>query len=80
MFAGIGVILSVFNLLPVKPMDGWRMLFAVFPKASYIISDIASFVLLCVGVYIMMEGYGTALACMGIFFLVWDSGDTFVGR
>lgn len=69
LFAGTGLILSLFNLLPIKPLDGWRILYAVAPKYALYISCICSVVVLLLGLYVMYSGYGTALAFLGIFFL-----------
>ena len=70
LFAGTGVVLSTFNLIPVYPMDGWRMLYSIFPKAAKPIGDVCAVLLLLAGLYVMALGYGTALACLGIFFLM----------
>lgn len=70
LFSGTGLILSLFNLLPIKPLDGWQMMQAVAPMCSSYISCICSFVVLVFGLYVMFRGYGTGLAFLGVFFLM----------
>ena len=77
LFAGTGVVLSLFNLLPVKPLDGWRMLHAIFPDGAKIVGNVCAVIILCVGIYVMIAGRGTALAIMGIFFLLQDNRKRF---
>lgn len=80
LFAGVGVILSVFNLFPVKPLDGWRMMFSICPKSAEVIGDLTAIVILGIGVCMMLQGYGTMFACLGIFFLLQGRKDTFFVR
>ena len=70
--AGIGVILSIVNLLPVKPLDGGRMLEAIAPRLVKPLGGICGVFTLAVGLYVMLCGYGTALAILGIFLLLQD--------
>ncbi len=72
LFAGVGVIFSVFNLLPVKPLDGGRMLEAAAPRVAGAVGSICGGVLLLLGLYVIACGYGTALACLAIFLLMRD--------
>ena len=77
LFAGTGVILSLFNLMPVKPLDGWRMLVAVSPRIAPIVSDLVAIIVLLVGLAMMYKGFGVALACMGVFFLLQKQTEAF---
>ena len=70
LFAGVGVILSLFNLLPVQPMDGWRVLQMISPKAAVVSSCLCGYMIFLTGLHLMIRGYGTGLACLGIFFLL----------
>ena len=73
LLAGCNAVLSAFNLLPAKPLDGWRCLNALVPRAAQVISVCTSIAVLCVGVWVMYAGYGTALALMGIILLLQES-------
>ena len=77
LFAGCGLILSTFNLLPVRPLDGWRMLSCVWPKGAGVIGDLTASAIFGIGVCMMLQGYGTMLVCLGIFFLLQGRKDTF---
>ncbi|MBQ3009903.1 MAG: hypothetical protein IJD81_01795 [Oscillospiraceae bacterium] len=69
LMAGCNTILSLFNLLPAKPLDGWRCIHALWPNAAYVLSVCTAITVAMVGVWLMYEGYGTALAIMGIILL-----------
>lgn len=73
LLAGCNVVLSVFNLLPAKPLDGWRCLNALAPRTAQVISVCTAMVVLCAGIWVMYSGYGTALAIMGIILLLQDT-------
>ena len=69
LFSGVGVILSLFNIIPVNPLDGGRMLMAAVPAVAYPVSVICGIGILIFGIYVMYCGYGTMLACLGIYLL-----------
>ena len=72
LFAGAGLVLSVFNLMPVAPLDGYRMLCAVVPKWAPYVCTITALVMLLVGLWLMVVGYGTSFALLGLFLVVRD--------
>lgn len=76
LFAGANAILSLFNLLPAKPLDGWRCLHVLFPIGSQIISVCTALCVLVFGIYLMYAGYGIALAVMGILLLLQENPGT----
>ena len=72
LFAGVGVILSLFNLLPVKPLDGGRMMEAAVPRLAKPVGVIFAAFVFILGLYIMLCGYGTMLSFIGIFLLLQE--------
>lgn len=70
LFAGVGLLLSLFNLLPAKPLDGWRMLFAVSPRLAVLVGVPVSCAVLICGLVLMYFGYGIGLAMMGVILLL----------
>lgn len=80
LFAGAGIVLSMFNLLPAKPLDGWRILSILWPAAAEAVSVLTAMGVLVVGLYLMYMGYGIALACMGILLLMQDGAISKPGK
>ena len=72
LFAGAGVILSVFNLMPVAPLDGYRMLRALAPRLAPYVCTITALLMLAVGLWLMVVGYGTSFAFLGLFLVIRD--------
>ena len=73
--SGIGLLFTLFNLLPAKPLDGWRVLFSLLPNYSHMIGVSTSLLLLILGVTCLYCGYGSGLAFMGIILLLQDYDD-----
>lgn len=73
LFAGTSLVLTVFNLIPAKPLDGWRMAAALFPNAAETVSLAAGSVTLFAGLWLMKAGYGPGLAVMGVILLLYDT-------
>lgn len=73
LFAGTSFVLTLFNLIPAKPLDGWRMLAALFPEGAETISLLAASAALFVGLWCMKAGYGPGLAVMGVVLLLYDT-------
>lgn len=76
LFAGTSLVLTAFNLIPAKPLDGWRMVLAVFPQAGETVSLVAGSATLFAGLWLMKAGYGAGLAVMGIVLLLYDTAPT----
>lgn len=72
LFAGVGLILSLFNLLPIKQLDGGQMLCVLAPRVSDSVSVFCCSLIFLAGLYIMVQGYGTALAILGTVLLLQD--------
>lgn len=73
LFAGTGMVLTVFNLIPAKPLDGWRMVSAVWPGGAESVSLLAAGGTLFAGLWAMERGLGPGLAVMGIILLLYDT-------
>ena len=82
--AGIGVVLTIFNLLPAAPLDGG--ICAVFALSCLIGAEYARIViriltgavialLLCAGVFCLRSGDGAALFFSGVWLFVLSRGD-----
>ena len=72
LFAGAGVILSVFNLMPVAPLDGYRMLRAATPGWAPYVSTLTALLMLVVGLWLMVRGFGTGFAFLGLYLVLRD--------
>lgn len=77
--AGVGIILSGFNLLPALPLDGGRALFYLTAErygaasAARLLNGLGiavSSVLLLPGLVLLLRGYGAAVAAAGFWILV----------
>lgn len=73
LFAGTSLILTIFNLIPAKPLDGWRILSSIFPNAAEPVSLFSGMATLFTGLWCMKAGYGPGLAVMGIILLLYDT-------
>ena len=73
LFAGASLALTAFNLIPAKPLDGWRMLRAVAPQTAETAGVLAASATLFVGLWCMKTGYGPGLAVMGVILLLYDT-------
>ena len=69
LFAGVGAIISLFNLLPLKPMDGWRIMWILNPRYANLCSAVCAVAVMGLGLYLMFRGYGIGLSCLGVYFL-----------
>ena len=76
--AGVSLLLSLFNLLPLQPLDGGRVLSALAEaglggengrRLAYRISLLGSAMLLLAGLWFLFRGEGAALALAGVFLL-----------
>lgn len=83
--AGVGMILSGFNLLPALPLDGGRALFCLVTErrgTAYAVRILNGFgiavssALLIAGLVLMLHGYGAAVAVAGFWILVLGVGRT----
>lgn len=74
LFAGTGLVLTLFNLIPAKPLDGWRMLAAACPGIAEPVSLLSGAAVLFAGLWCMKAGFGPGLAVMGVVLLLYDSG------
>ena len=66
LYAGAGLVLNGFNLLPARPLDGWGAVHALAPGIAEHLSAATAFAVLLLGLYLMHAGFGTALAFMGL--------------
>lgn len=69
--AGISLLLTLFNLLPIRPLDGWHITSALLGgrKAAHL-SILAAIVLWAAGLLGLLHGYGAALLLSGCLLLL----------
>lgn len=70
LFAGTSLILTLFNLLPAKPLDGWRMLQAVSVPIAEVVSFLTALTVLVLGLWCLMNHYGPGLGIIGVVLMV----------
>ena len=68
--AGVSLLLSLFNLLPVRPLDGWQMAAALCSgtRGERLLNAaglLVSMAVLCLGVGFAWQGRGAGLAIVG---------------
>lgn len=74
LFAGTNLILTLFNLLPAKPLDGWRMIRTVSEPFADGVSFATASGVLFLGIWCFWKGLGIGLVVMGLILLLQDSG------
>ena len=73
--AGTGLILTVFNLLPARPLAGWRMLTALSPSLAEPVSFVTALTVMTAGLWFASQGPGVGLAVIGASLLWQGSGE-----
>lgn len=77
MLAGANFVLSIFNLLPVCPLDGYACLETLAspfrPAAAKLISIGFAIILFLSGIYLFSLGNGVSLAAVGAFLTLFSS-------
>ena len=73
--AGLSMLLSLFNLLPIQPLDGWRMAASLCTgtwgeRVLNALGQLAALSLLCLGFVFARQGRGFALCAVGTYLLV----------
>ena len=80
--AGVSLVLGLFNLLPIVPLDGGRILTALLSrkfgpdrgeKVGFLVGQILSFLLMGMGLWVVLRGGSFTLLLFGTSFFV--SGD-----
>jgi len=70
--AGLSMLLSLFNLLPIRPLDGWRMAASLCTgrwgeRVLNALGLLAALSLLCLGFVYARQGKGFALCAVGTY-------------
>ena len=73
--AGLSMLLSLFNLLPIQPLDGWRMAASLCTgrwgeRILRALGLFAALSLLCLGFEYARQGKGFALCMVGLYLLL----------
>ena len=68
--AGVSVLLSLFNLLPTRPLDGGRMAELLLPGISRPLGSVCRAALLAGGAYLSIKGAGAGLLAAAIFIYI----------
>lgn len=85
LFAGASLILSIFNLLPICPLDGGRALESIFPPDHFIIricTWLSIVFVLSLGIYAGLKHGGWGLCLIGMMLLIqqWMGLHSIVGN
>lgn len=62
LFGIVNTSLAIFNLLPLPPLDGWRIVKFLFPEFGYRVEKYGRYVSLAVILLILAPGTGTAIS------------------
>ena len=76
--AGLSMLLSLFNLLPIRPLDGWRMAASLCTgqcgeRILSVLGSLAALLLLCLGLVCARQGRGYALCAIGAYLLLFNN-------
>lgn len=68
--AGVSILLSLFNLIPTRPLDGGKIAELIFPGICGQLAFFCRAVLLAAGLYLSAKGVGAGLLAAGIFICI----------